>query len=240
MFCRKAAHLNSHCHDYGSCPDYSSFEDYGICIHETETRWILTMKRAGIEKRYWKIEFETLPEVVRETNGYRKARHYANHLHDALNQGLGWWLFGKNGVGKTSLLIFILKEALRQGYSALLVEAPELSAILGRRRRIKEEEMNAHPEERVFQDDFILLDDLGSEGEDEDTLACIQRLVLRRVNEMKPILIACDLEPGVILSRWKKAGLNRIIDRLQEVSMISILKGKNLRKRERELCFHEN
>ena len=22
MFCRKAAHLNSHCQDYGSCPDY--------------------------------------------------------------------------------------------------------------------------------------------------------------------------------------------------------------------------
>ena len=43
MFCRKAAHLNSHCQDYGSCPDYSSFEDYGICIHETETRWILTV-----------------------------------------------------------------------------------------------------------------------------------------------------------------------------------------------------
>ena len=240
MFCRKAAHLNSHCQDYGSCPDYSSCEDYGICIHEEETRWILTMKRAGIGKRYWEVEFDTLPEGIRETNGYRKARHYANHLQDALNQGLGWWLFGRNGVGKTSLLICILKEALRQGHSALLVETPELSAILGWRRRIKEEEMSVHLEERVFQDDFILLDDLGAEGEDEDTLACIQRLVLKRVNEMKPILIACDLEPGVILSRWKKAGLNRIIDRLQAVSMISILKGKNLRKREREMCFHEN
>jgi hypothetical protein len=74
MFCRKAAHLNSHCHDYGSCPDYSSFEDYGICIHEAETRWILTMKRAGIEKRYWKIEFETLADSIKQTEAYRKVQ----------------------------------------------------------------------------------------------------------------------------------------------------------------------
>ena len=74
MFCRKAAHLNSHCHDYGSCPDYSSFEDFGICIHEEETRWILTMKRAGIEKRYWKIEFETLADSIKQTEAYRKVQ----------------------------------------------------------------------------------------------------------------------------------------------------------------------
>jgi len=238
MFCQYVATQPNHCQFYVNCSEYRSHEPYGICIHETETRWILTMKQAGIGKRYWEVEFDTLPQAIRESNGYQKARYYASHLPDALNQGRGWWLFGKNGVGKTSLLICILKEALRQGHSALLVEAPELSAILGRRRN-NEEEMNAHLEDRVFQDDFILLDDLGAEGDDEDALAWIQRIILRRVNEMKPILIACDLEPGVILSRWKKAGMNRIINRLQAVSMISILRGKSLRKREGEGCFYE-
>jgi len=236
MFCRKAAHLNSHCQDYGSCPDYSSCEDYGICIHEEETRWILTMKRAGIEKRYWKIEFETLADSIKQTEAYRKAIHYVEHITEAYRNGYGFGLFGGNGVGKTSLLCCILKAVLRKGYSALLIESPEIPVILNRRKTNKDIENEADSlEDRLFQDDFLLLDDLNAGYEDEYTMAWIQRIVLKRVNEMKPILFTCDLVPNEMARRWMQAGYNRVYDRLRTGSFISYLEGENLR--ERKACF---
>jgi len=225
MFCRKVAHLNSHCQDYGSCPDYSSQEEYGICIHETETRWILTMKRAGIEKRYWKIEFEN-----------RKAISYVQQLSKMFQHGYGFGLFGGNGVGKTSLLCCILKAVLRKGYSALLIEAPEVPLILNRWKTKKAEDNQGDSlEERLFQDDFLLLDDLGAESSVEYSMACIQQVVLRRVNEMKPILFTSDLTPEEMAHRWMQAGYNRVYDRLRTGSFISYLEGENLR--ERKACL---
>ena len=38
------------------------------------------MKRAGIEKRYWKIEFETLVDSIKQTEAYRKAISYVQQL----------------------------------------------------------------------------------------------------------------------------------------------------------------
>jgi DNA replication protein DnaC len=236
MFCRKAAHLNSHCQDYGNCPDYSSREEYGICIHETETRWILTMKRAGIEKRYWKIEFETLADSIKQTEAYRKAISYVQQLSKMFQHGYGFGLFGGNGVGKTSLLCCILKAVLRKGYSALLIEAPEVPLILNRWKTKKPEDNQGDSlEERLFQDDFLLLDDLGAESSVEYSMACIQQVVLRRVNEMKPILFTSDLTPEEMAHRWMQAGYNRVYDRLRTGSFISYLEGENLR--ERKACL---
>ncbi len=236
MFCRKAANQYSNCQYFISCPDYSSKETYGLCIHEEETRWILTMKRAGIEKRYWKIEFENLLESIRQTETYRNAKYYAEHLPEALHHGYGFGLFGGNGVGKTSLLCCILKAALRNGYSALLVETPDLPVIMGKRKPKREEDDNHDSlEERLFQDDLLLLDDLGAGSEEENALACLQRIVLRRVNEMKPILFTCDLTPNEVARHWMMAGYNRVYDRLRSGAYISILEGENLR--DREVCF---
>ena len=87
-------------------------------------------------------------------------------------------------------------------------------------------------EERLRQDDFVLLEDWGAEGETEFAMMSGQRVILSRVNELKPILIASDLTPEEMTVRWERAGLYRIIDRLRAVSVISILEGENLRDRE--------
>ena len=88
------------------------------------------MKRAGIEKRYWKIEFETLVDSIKQTEAYRKAIFMFSNRQN-VSTWLWIWSFGGNGVGKTSLLCCILSSP-RKGYSALLIEAPEVPLILNR------------------------------------------------------------------------------------------------------------
>jgi len=233
MFCPRAANQRNQCQHYSSCPDYSSPERFGICVHEEDTRWKMNMKRARIGKRFWKAEFETLPESLQTTASYREARHYAERLPAALENGIGFCLFGNNGVGKSSLLTCILKAALRQGYSALTVEMPEIPSIMFMKKARTDEEGNFDTlEERLRQDDFVLLEDWGAEGETEFAMMSGQRVILSRVNELKPILIASDLTPEEMTVRWERAGLYRIIDRLRAVSVISILEGENLRDRE--------
>ncbi|MCX6090205.1 MAG: ATP-binding protein [Candidatus Atribacteria bacterium] len=193
------------------------------------------MKRARIGKRFWKVEFETLPESLQKTASYQEARHYVGRLPAALENGIGFCLFGSNGVGKSSLLACILKAALRQGYSALTAEMPEIPAIMFMKKTRADEEGNFDTlEERMRQDDFVLLDDWGAEGETEFAMMSGQRVILSRVNDLKPILIACDLTPEEMTARWERAGFYRIIDRLRAVSVITLLEGENLRDREEE------
>ena len=233
MFCYRASNQPGHCQHDSTCPDYHPTERFGIYVHEEDTRWKMTMKRARIGKRFWKVEFETLPESLQKTASYQEARRYTERLPRALQNGIGFCLFGKNGVGKSSLLTCILKATLRQGYSALTVEMPEIPAIMNRKKARKDDDGDLNDlEERLMQNDFVLFDDWGAEGEDEYSKASVQRIVFHRVNEMKPILIAYDLDPEKMISRWKQAGFNRIVDRLRAVSMISILGGENLRDRE--------
>jgi len=72
---------------------------------------------SGIPKEYWHLNFKNLkltPSIIKTM--FQK---YINNLNTAVEKGLGLCFFGSNGLGKTSLLVEIGKEAVIAGYNVV-------------------------------------------------------------------------------------------------------------------------
>jgi len=70
-----------------------------------------------IPREYWHLNFENLkltPTIIKTM--FQK---YISNLDIAVEKGLGLCFFGSNGLGKTSLLVEIGKEAIIAGYSVV-------------------------------------------------------------------------------------------------------------------------
>jgi len=90
---------------------------------DADLKWKIKMIRAGISKEFWDIDFDNF---VGNRSKVKIARKYCKKLNVAKQQGFGFLFVGDNGVGKTSLVMAILKEALKSGYSAFYITLPKI------------------------------------------------------------------------------------------------------------------
>ena len=85
--------------------------------------WKSKMIKANISQEFWSIHLQNF-------SGDAKAKalveQYCENIDEALGKGIGFCFTGKHGVGKTSLLMIILKQALQHGYSAFYITLADL------------------------------------------------------------------------------------------------------------------
>lgn len=84
------------------------------------------MMKCGILEDYHGAELSNYKLIKDEHFEDRKALattviDYCKHIDNALKEGIGLFLHGSNGAGKTHLSVGILKYAIRQGYTGQLV-----------------------------------------------------------------------------------------------------------------------
>ena len=95
----------------------------GLPKHLRKDEEVLRYVRANIPREYWDI-------TINDFKGNNKAaslvKKYLKKLDGAYEEGLGFLFTGGNGVGKTTLQMLILKEALDRGYSAFHITLPEI------------------------------------------------------------------------------------------------------------------
>lgn len=78
-------------------------------------RYVKALVIAGIPTAYWHLRLQELTDVERP---YRLlVEDYLRHFNNALDQALGFFLLGSNGIGKTALLCEIGKYAIVRGYT---------------------------------------------------------------------------------------------------------------------------
>jgi DNA replication protein DnaC len=75
----------------------------------------LAMIKANIPPKYKDLEFKDFKE--QNQTFYTVIQDYCNNLARARRRGIGLYLVGGHGTGKTLLACCVLKEALRQGYT---------------------------------------------------------------------------------------------------------------------------
>jgi len=85
--------------------------------------WRSKMIKANIPREFWGINLQNF-------GGDKKAKalveKYCENIDEALEKGIGFCFMGPHGIGKTSLLMVILKTALQHGYSAFYMTLPEI------------------------------------------------------------------------------------------------------------------
>jgi len=190
--------------------------------------WLATLEKAGIEKRYRNCTFENIsaqgvPEQVKYA--YQRVRHYADHITDHVDAGMGLALLGPVGTMKTSLAVAVLQAGLQAGISCMNITMPSLLDTIFTLKDTNREEWTAF-ERRLRNVGILLLDDLGAEHSEGWVHTKIDAIVSERYNRMKPILITSNLTS----KRLEKTYAARIIDRIKQTSELIAFSGTSLRQ----------
>lgn len=115
--------------------------------------------RMRIPKRFWTVKFSSVSEL--EVNGISAklvAQRYLENITDMFQRGIGLFLWGSNGTGKTSLSVLIAKEYRRRGYTVLFMEAADLKRLVIDKEYFDEDETIW---DRAMHVDVLVIDDFG-------------------------------------------------------------------------------
>ena len=171
-----------------------------------------------------------------------RARNYCAAAGKVLAQGVGIYLYGSKGTGKTHLTACIANELMSNYYSVLYTNFAEIS------KSIRATYGNRGETEQAFIDklatiDFLFIDDFGTEsvsrdGDDLWLQEKIFEVVNKRYNANKPIIFTSNYSLAEMV---KNRGLaDKTVDRISEMCEIIKLDGKSYRlkaKEQREKLF---
>lgn len=171
-----------------------------------------------------------------------RARKYCAAAGKVLEQGVGIYLYGSKGTGKTHLTACIANELMSNYYSVLYTNFSEIS------KSIRATYGSRGESEQAFIDklatiDFLFIDDFGTEsvardGDDLWLQEKIFEVVNKRYNANKPIIFTSNYSLAEMI---KNRGLaDKTVDRISEMCEIIKLEGKSYRlkaKEQREKLF---
>lgn len=87
----------------------------------------IKMAMANIPSKYWDYELKDLDQANEAVKV--KLEKYCSKLDEVLEKGVGLFLVGANGVGKTLSASLIIKEALKHHYTARFTSLPEILSL---------------------------------------------------------------------------------------------------------------
>lgn len=162
---------------------------------------------------------------------YDRFRKYSEVADEVLNRGIGIYLYGNKGAGKTHLTA-ALANALMEGlHGVVFTNFAEIS------EKIRSTFGTGRDSERAFMDklaeiDFLFIDDFGTElltkGEQDRWLQeKVFEVVNKRYNNKKPIIFTSNYS---LLEMIDKRGLSdKTADRIFEVCELMKLEGESYR-----------
>jgi DNA replication protein DnaC len=164
---------------------------------------------AAFPARFRESDLDTLDwERYTDPEAIRGVREYAERFEAFFDQGLGLWLYGPVGTGKTHLAIGIGKLACALGACSAFVNVPtwleELRATFDEKQarspsadRLKHLEHVIRKRERTL----LILDDLGMENATPWARDEIYRLVNRQYEQGRALVVTSNQDPNELVAR---------------------------------------
>lgn len=128
-------------------------------------------------------------ERVQSVEARRVITHWLHRLDDAIKLGYGILFHGEFRQGKTACLAVCLMAANAQGRSGLFVRADEIPSVIIEKAEYTPLETLS---ERLCRVDVLAIDDLGQEKFDERGKAMIERIIRKRYDSAKPMLVSAN------------------------------------------------
>ncbi len=127
--------------------------DY-TCDCQLVFQYVRQLILSGISSEYWTLSLATLTL----SPVYKKIlRTYTKHLRSATRKGLGVFLMGENGIGKTTFLAEIGKQSIAKGYTIQYITQERYIQWTSPRGM----EKHSHELARLEDAQIILFDELG-------------------------------------------------------------------------------
>ncbi len=143
----------------------------------------LTMR---LPRTYWAVELDKLPEG---SAARRKIETWMSRLDNALRLGYGLIFHGDFRQGKTACLALCLMAAVESGKTGLFTRADEMVGAVMEREEYSELETLA---QHMVSVDVLAIDDLGQEKFRDEGKAIIERVVRRRYDAQRAVLVSTN------------------------------------------------
>lgn len=185
--------------------------------------------RANISKEFWHIDLNNFDG---DPKAMRLVEKYCNNLKEARESGFGFLFMGENGVGKTSLSIIVLKEAIKQGYKAFYITLPEIfkQIYLG----YKHTSVLVELKRILYNTDFLVIGELGKDyhrrGSELFMVSEFDSIFRERRGDLRPLIMDTNLNETEIEETYGQSLISLFKSRLKFVTM----KGGDYRKKKQE------
>lgn len=168
-----------------------------------------------------------------------RCKKYCEIAPTVLKQGLGIYLFGNKGVGKTHLTACMVNNLCEQSYTALCTNFSEISKKIFSNKNGTEDDFF----QKLADIDFLFIDDLGTEkvvkgDEDLWLQEKVYEIVNKRYIENKPIIFTSNHSLRELIE--ERGFMDKTVDRINEMCTVMKLEGKSYRqvlKKQREDLF---
>lgn len=166
---------------------------------------------------------------------YKRCFKYCKVADEVLKNGIGIYLFGHKGTGKSRLTACMGNELMRSNYTVLYTNFSEISKSI-----IKAKDDYIH---RLAEIEFLFIDDFGTEkvtkgNEDIWLQEKVFEVINKRYINNKPIIFTSNYSLQELIEERGMA--DKTIDRIMEMCEIMKLEGQSYRltaMREREKIF---
>ena len=173
---------------------------------------------------------------------FNRCKRYCEVADEVLKRGIGIYLYGSKGVGKTHLTACMANELIDEYNTVIYTNFSEIS------RRIRATFSNRNETEADFMEklanvDFLFIDDFGTETvQRNETDVWLQEKVFevinRRYNNNKPIIFTSNYSLRELIQERGMA--DKTVDRINEMCETMKIEGKSYRlmaKEQREKLF---
>lgn len=173
---------------------------------------------------------------------YSRCKKYCEVAEQVLDKGIGIYLFGNKGTGKSRLTACMANELMNNYYTVLYTNFSEISKYI-RGTFGKSSETEYEFLERLSSIDFLFIDDFGTElvtKNDQDLWLQekVFEVINKRYNNNKPIIFTSNYSLRELIEDRGLA--DKTIDRINEMCEVMKLEGNSYRrkvKEEREVLF---
>lgn len=150
---------------------------------------------------------------------------YIDNVHDFLRQGMGLYLSGDVGVGKTMLLNLVLKDLVKAGYSCFATTFAQMIEMYTAGWTDKEEKVWF--QRKFLNSQFLLLDDVGKERDTKIALneTTFDAILRQRVTDGRPTFISTNPDAAEMEERYGKP----ILSLIREQSLEEVVTGEDYR-----------
>lgn len=151
--------------------------------------WLKKLHDSGLPKSYWG------PSTFSgDSKAGHQVRDYMSDIKNNISKGIGLYLYGEPGVGKTLLASYILKHGLRCNVN---VKFYYFTDVLNKfTESWKNEEAREEIESDIINSDLLVLDDVGKEYKSNKKLheSILDTVLRTRASNLKPLIVTSNYD----------------------------------------------
>jgi DNA replication protein DnaC len=217
--------LNDAYPERGLCPTcrdtgfYTWKDEKHTCNCMEQKRLNTQYSHAGIGKLYQRLGWDDLKDPSTPTEGLARqtVEDYVAKLDEYVDSGMGLYLWGDMGTGKTLIATLVLKELIKKGYDCYSITFEKTIEQFTKTWGDNEEKELFS--KRFIRSRALLLDDLGKEYRNKLSPTTFDNLLRSRVQEERPTLVTTNMKPSEVQSVYGVGALSMLVEQSIEVPL---------------------